>query len=833
MVAPLLWRSALRFMLIHRWQSWLSFIGVMLGVTMVVAVDLANSSARRAFELSLESVTGPITHQIIGGPGGIPESVYTGVRTELGLRSSAPLVTGQVSIGGLPFTLLGTDPFSEATLQRFSLGLQGRGLSAALLSDHAVMLSARAAGKLNLRIDQKFSLRVSGRDMSVLLAGIIPSDNPAATESLVFADIAVAQRLLKSHGRLDRIDLILKQNDLSRLQQWLPAGLRLIVSDSRNDSLLQMTEAFHINLTAMSLLALLVAALLIYNTVTLSVLQRRRTLGIYRSLGVTGGEIFVLVLSESMLLALLASVAGIALGLLLGQSLVQLVTRTVNDLFFNLHVTAFLIDPLSLLKGLLLGLGFTLLATVPAALEATTSPPVSVQQRSALEQRWRVRIPWLAAAGAVSLLIGALLVGRDQGSLVEGFVALTLMVMGFCLIVPALVMLLSRALLLLFAPMLTGTARMSVRGISAGISRTGMAVAALTVAVSVTIGVGVMIGSFRQTVVVWLQQSVNGDVYVSSAERFDSGLTAELVSHLQQLPGVAYTTTNRIANIETEYGPMRLLAMTRALGDKRIPIKEGVDRAGELFSEGRGVFISEPLAYHQQIKTGDRITLYTDKGARQFPVLAVFYDYTSSRGVVRLHRDLYRQWWDDDTITGVTLYRTDSARQEDLLATVRAALLSRGSLLRASSNREIRQIILDIFDRTFLITHVLRILAVLVAFVGVLSALMALQLERLREFAILRATGMTPRQVAGMIIGQTGVLGFFAGLFALPLGLLMADILIEVINRRAFGWSMQHLVPAGVLVEALFLALAAAMLAGIYPAFKAASVSPAQALREE
>ncbi len=805
----------------------------MLGVAMVVAVDLANSSARRAFELSLDAVTGSITHQIIGGPGGIPESVYTRLRTELALRSSAPLVTGEVTVAGHPFTLMGTDPFSESNLDRFSLGLEGSGLSRALVSNNAVMLSARAAETLNLRVDQQFDIRAAGRNTAALLAAIFPSDNPAATESLLFADIAVAQRLLDRFGRLDRIDLILDSSQHRRLKEWLPADLTLVVSEARNESLQQMTDAFHINLTAMSLLALLVAALLIYNTVTLSVLQRRRTLGIYRSLGVTAREIFALVLSETVLLALVASIVGVLLGLLLGQFLVQLVTRTVNDLFFSLHVTAFLIDPFSLLKGLSLGLGFSILAATPAAFEATRSPPVSVQQRSPLEQRWRVRVPLLMMSGLVMMVLGAVMVSREQGTLVAGFIALTLIVLGFCLMVPALVMLLSRAVLLLLAPLLSGMGRMSVRAISAGISRTGIAVAALTVAVSVTIGVGVMISSFRQTVVTWLAQSINGDVYVSRAERFDGGLSPELINHLQQLPGVADTATNRMVNVETEFGPLRMLAMTRSRGDKRMPIKESVADAGELFEQGRGVIISEPLAFHQQLKTGARITVYTDKGEHQFPILGVFYDYTSSRGVIRLHRDLYRQWWDDDSISGLTLYRSADTRQEELLASVREGLLQWGSQYRAASNGEIRQIILDIFDRTFLITHVLRMLAVLVAFVGVLSALMALQLERLREFAILRATGMTPRQISAMVFGQTGLMGLFAGLLALPLGLLMADILIEVINRRAFGWSMQHLVPAGVLTEALIVALAAALLAGAYPAFKASTILPVEALRAE
>jgi putative ABC transport system permease protein len=325
---------------LHRWQSWLTFVGVMIGVTMVVGVDLANSSARRAFALSLESIAGSVTHQIIGGPKGVPESVYTRLRTELAVRSSLPMVIGQVTIEGQNFSLLGVDPISEADLGRHVAGLDQQGLGRALLDDNAVMLSQRSADNLGLHVSELFELTVSGQSYMVNLVAVYLSENPAATEGLLFADIAVAQRLLKSYGRLDRIDLILDDGDVENLRAWLPEGLDLVASETRNKSLRQMSEAFHINLTAMSLLALLVAALLIYNTVTLSVLQRRNTLGIFRALGVTRKEIICLVLGESMMLAVVSTIAGLVLGLLLGQALVQLVTRTVTDLYFNLHVTA-------------------------------------------------------------------------------------------------------------------------------------------------------------------------------------------------------------------------------------------------------------------------------------------------------------------------------------------------------------------------------------------------------------------------------------------------------------------------------------------------------------
>jgi putative ABC transport system permease protein len=275
------------------------------------------------------------------------------------------------------------------------------------------------------------------------------------------------------------------------------------------------------------------------------------------------------------------------------------------------------------------------------------------------------------------------------------------------------------------------------------------------------------------------------------------------------------------------------MAMTPADSGTSLPLKEETSDAAKRFHKGDGVIISEPLAYHQQLIPGDSILLHTKKGLRQFPILGIFYDYTSSRGMIAMHHNLYRRWWDDENISGLTVYRSPDMPQDRLLNNVRALIADADSEFVISSNQEIRQVVMSVFDRTFIITDVLRFLAVLVAFVGVLSALIALQLERIREFGVLRAIGMTPWQIRGMIIGQTGLIGLIAGMMAIPLGLIMAEVLIEVINRRAFGWSMQQLLPANVLLQALMLAISAALLASVYPAFRASSILPAQALREE
>ncbi|MDT8397369.1 MAG: FtsX-like permease family protein [Pseudomonadales bacterium] len=837
---PLLRRSARRYIRQHPWQTWLNFLGIMLGVMMTVSVDLANNSARRAFALSLETINGAISHQIVGGSTGVPDATFTALRTRLGIRRSAPNLSGQIRIQGEAFTLLGMDPLSEVSLARQrpgiggNAGIGGAGLLAALEHENAVFMSRETAARLGLAQGESFQLFAGARPHQAWLAMTFAGENAAATEGLILTDIAVAQELLDRLGYLNSIDLVLSEAQLAAVQDWLPPALTLVAANERNDALLQMTTAFHTNLLAMSLLSLLVAALLIYNTVTLSVLQRQQTLGIYRSQGVSRREIFLLILGETGVLGLLASLVGIGLGLLLGRSLVGLVSRTINDLYFNVHVSSFLIEPLSLLKGLGLGVGIALVSAALPAWRATHCQPLSLQHRAVSDRRWQAYMPSLAVTGLILMAAGFLILRPQYGSLLAGFAALTLIIAGFCFLVPPLLSLFLWALLGLFGQRLRGTGRMALRGIQLGISRTGLAVAALTVALSVTVGVGVMVGSFRDTVILWLEQSLGGDIQISRPGALPgAGITPALQSQIAQMDGVAAVSGTLLRQVESVLGPVRLTVSPVPAGDN-FYLKDGTAAQLAAFDRGEGVLISEPLAYQGRLKIGDSLGIHTDQGLQNFPILGIFYDYTSGIGLVGMPQRLYGQWWQGGTVSRLTVVaQTQGAAAETLLSRLRALPAMQGQRYFVSSNRQIRELTLAIFDRTFAITNVLRLLAILVAFVGVLCALMALQLERLREFALLRATGMTSAQIMQLVLVQTGLMGLCSGLLALPLGLMMSEVLIDVINRRSFGWSMQHIVPGNVLLEAVILALLAALLAGLYPALRAGRISPALALREE
>jgi len=846
----ILWRAGFRYLWRHPLQILFAVLGVALGVAVVVAIDLANSSAEQAFRLSADALTGRTSHQIIGGPNGLPEGVYRQLRLSGQWTDSAPVVEGFAAAPdrpGLTLRILGVDPFAEGPFRSYSPSIDRRIDFSRLLTEPATgLMTAATAENLGIKIGDVLPLNIAGEPVNLTLLGFLQPTNQVAEralENLLILDIAAAQELLGKVGQLSRIDLILPKGDavqksLEALQRLLPAEAQIVAANNRTQSMAQMTRAFQLNLTALSLLALVVGMFLIYNTMTFSVLQRRQLLGALRTLGVTRRELFTLVLVEALLIGVAGTLLGILLGLLLANGLLALVTRTINDLYFVLNVSNLTLTPLSLAKGLLLGVGATLVAALMPAIEAAGATPRSVLSRSSIETRRRKLLPWSIGLGLGLLVVslGGLLI--PSKSIPGSFILMFMLIVGYALITPGMAVWLLNRMQPLLKNLFGLLGKMAARNLVAGLSRTGVATAALVIAIAATVGVGLMIGSFRLTVVDWLQSYLRADIYVTSASS-GSGpgripLKPALLEQLQQLDGVESITRARHLSLETEDGFSELfIAEIPAESFSAYWFKEGDnDEIYQEFQNRAAVIVSEPYAYHRNLQRGDSINLRTDQGPQPFRIAGIFTDYGSDQGRITMSRQLYEKYWADPQTDALGIYLAPGADTEQLAEQVRTVAAEIQQLL-VYSNRGLREASLATFDRTFAVTSVLRMLAVLVAFVSILNALMAMQIERSRELAVLRAGGLTPRQLWGLVTGETGLIGVLAGLLALPLGIIQALVLILVINRRSFGWSMQISIEPMILVQAFLLAVFAALMAGIYPAWRMARTLPALALREE
>jgi putative ABC transport system permease protein len=357
------------------------------------------------------------------------------------------------------------------------------------------------------------------------------------------------------------------------------------------------------------------------------------------------------------------------------------------------------------------------------------------------------------------------------------------------------------------------------------------------VAVAVTIGVTVMIASFRTTVENWLGQTLNADLYVSPPLRGANRIVQMdpgLVERARKVEGVETVEVLRSVTVNAvDMGEVRVTATSGGRArDTRI-FRSFTGDPSRIYEalNGGAIAVTEPFANRHNVREGESVTLLTDKGARVFPIVGVYYDNSSDQWVILMALEVYREHWDDPAISGFSVYVAPGADVNQVEDGVRRAL--GGSQIVVQSNRALRDAALVIFDRTFAITQALRVIAVAVAFIGILSALMALQLERTRELGTLRATGMTLRQLWRLTLLESGLMGAAAGVLAIPVGLILAAILIYVINLRSFGWTIFFTSVPEVYLQALVISVGAALIASIYPMLRLGGLQVVEALREE
>ena len=840
------WAALLRHLLRHPAQLALALVGLALGVATIAAVDMATASAYRAFELSIDAVNGAATHQILAGPAGIDELLYVALRRAGLPIDFAPIVEGYAAIGDRTLQLVGIDPFASPA---FGNGASAPGALAVRLEDlprwftqgGTVMMAAATAAELRLSPGQSFPLEVSGRTRSAQLLASFGAERPG-DETLLLTDIAQAQEWLHLVGHLSRIALRVPAGRdgelaLARLRERLPAGVEVHAVGSRTRENLDLAATFAVNLQAMSLLALLVGFFLIYSAVSFAVVQRRAIIGVLRALGATRREVLAALLGEAAVIGTVGAVLGLLLGVVIGHALVRLVAGTINDLYFVVTVSRVTLPASSILKALAAGIAVALIAAALPALEAASSNPQLGLKRSVLEARATGALRWLLLASAL-LGAGALaIVFGSTRSLLAGFVALFLLLLAVAALAPAALRASARAAAHCLARA-SPIARLALNDIAASLSRTGVAVAALSLAVCAMIGVALMVDSFRESLHDWLGRTLRADVYVTAPgpgfARPERRIEKDVAAALIATPGIIAHSESRRVRVESKaFGPVSLDALTLAPGSYAGFQLTAGNRGSVWDAYERGALvISEPLAWRLGLGVGDQLTLITARGPHAFEVAGIYREYGNDAGTALVSRAVYEAWWQDDAVTALGLYLAPRVQAAGVLARLNAVAAGRQALM-IRSNADVRELSMSIFERTFVITRVLYWLTAGVAALSLVSALVAWELERSRELALLRSLGLTPRGVAVLIEAQTGFIGVVALLTALPAGVLTALMLIDVVNRRAFGWQIDLHVRAQAFAAAVGVALSAALVAGVYPAWRSARAPLAQAIREE
>ncbi len=844
-MTKLLFKSGIRYLYRNPWQSILSIVGIALGVAIVVAIDLSNESSAKAFDLSMESISGSATHNIKGTTN-LPDSIFRIVRKDLNISKSAPVIEKLVvseSIPKITFTLLGIDPISEAHFRPYLANSKslGVGIDAFITTKNAVMITKNTAAKLKLNVGDSLKIRMDGDLHSLYIITVLTTNDKnssRALDNIIVCDIGNAQNICRMNDRLTHIDLIINDNDAEKLSKQLPKSVRIGKTSFRTKTAEQITDAFKTNLLAMSLLALIVGMFLIFNTMTFAVVQRRRYIGLIRAIGVTRREVFTLIIGEALLIGFIGTILGLILGYYMGIGLVALVTNTINDMYFVLSVKDVEMSSISIIKGFFLGIIATIVSALKPAYEATVSPPTVSLNRSHLESNLRKKIPIMNIYGIISIAVGVVILLIDSKSIYVSYLGIVPLIVGFTLFTPAVIVIAVNILTIPMSKAFGTMGKMATRGVSSHISRTTIAIAALSISVASAVGVGTMVESFRTTVIDWLTYRLRADVYVSvptNIARWNDGVfSPEIAEEVRKFPETDRMNLYREFQITSNDKIIHILA-AKVQGFSYEKFTERYLNEKELWKKFYSedvVLVSESYAYNTGQKVNDFMTIPTDFGDKKFKIIGIYRDYSSDIGLVMLSTDIFHKYFNDRMLSGFGVFAKPGTDIEKLIQKINL-LAKPNQKLVIRSNKMLLESSIEVFDRTFLITNVLQLLAIGISFIGILSSLMALQLERSRELGVLRANGLTPGQLWKLVTIQTGLMGIIAGIMSIPLGNIIAYILIFVINRRSFGWSIDFFIIPEMLLQALLISLVAALLAGIYPAYKMSRTSPALALRQE
>jgi putative ABC transport system permease protein len=844
----------LRHLRRHPLLAALNILSVALGVAVYLATQIANHSANRAFAATVDMVAGKAELQIMAPAGNLPETVLPMAATTAGISAATPLVRGFVTLLDFPgeyLEILGIDIFTNAPFRTFDPADFDAGkfdIQRWLGGPVAIAVTEEFVANHNLKVGDKVRARLNAVDHELEVGFILRSEG-AFDSHFAAMDIGWAQELFGRRGELSAIQLRLtnppdREKVISDLRKFLPQDATVAAPALRTEEVDKMLGGFELNLAAMSLLSLVVGMFLIYNTVSASVARRRREIGILRSLGVTRNEVRALFLGEAIVLGSIGAFLGLAGGVLLAQLLVGAVAETISSLYVLVNVKHVALDLWTFVIAWTVGLASVVAsAWLPAHAAAQMEPVRALHGGTILERSVSPSRAWLWS-GLFSILLAAAFsfLALSTGPPWLGFVGAFFVLAGFSFLVPWSATHFSAGIGKFFHSVghfrrkAALEAELGAANLSRALLRNSITIAALAAAVAMTVGVSVMVFSFRKTVETWINHTLSADLFIAPASN-------EIVGPSSFFPPAAVqflTTHPAVETIDT----FREMELPMGEETAAVAVVRGSERRQFQFVRGDGpqimrrfqaepcVLVSESFARRHRFRVGESIQLTTPDGIRKFPIAGIVYDYSRDQGIVYMSARNFVQFWHDDRVSSVAVYLRKAGPGETLTADFRKQFNRDGQFM-IYSNRSLRTRIFEIFDQTFAVTYVLRTIAVIVAITGIFLSLTILITERSRELAIVRAIGGSAAQIRKILLWETAMLGVLAAAIGLASGLCLSLVLTGVINRAFFGWTIQLAFPWRSLALTPFWIFAAAVVAGILPAWRAGRMALSEVLRAE
>jgi putative ABC transport system permease protein len=848
----------------------LTVLAIALGVAVVLAIDLAGAAAAGSFRSSMETLAGDNDLEVVSA-GGVPESaVGTLAQLPYALRIS-PRVEDYAVVPETKqtFPLLGIDLIAESDAyagakSSTNLLADGGQDPQRTLRDFENPDSVYVGASLGRKFGDRVDLLINDQVKTYTVRGVYP--DAQGNEAAVVMDISAAQRALRRFGRVDRILIkvpdseatnSLEQNsgspnsqtaDRPSMEDWqqriksaLPPGLEVRPQGTATNENRHMLQAFRWNLRLLSYISLVVGAFLIYNTVSVSVVRRRAEIGIVRALGASRRSVLAAFIGEAATFGIAGAAIGLPLGRLMASGAVKLLALTVDALYVSSRPGAIALTPAAFFEALVIGVGVAVASAYAPAREAARVSPVEAMARGRRE--YDVGVHKFRDLGMAAVLTMAAAVASRApavaGKPILGYLSALLLIAASALAIPAFVATATRAGSQILQRSFGVEALLASRSLSASLRRTSVLVGALSTAIAMMTSVGIMVGSFRETVVRWMGDQLPADLYIRpaaspGADRHPT-ISPALADAIAKLPGVAAVERLRAYEIAYDGLPATLAAadLQTARPDKNSAFFSGRPTA-QVFADLRdanAVVVSEPFTNKHHVKAGDALKLSLGNAQASFKIVDIYYDYSSERGAILMDRNTLLRYLPDPAPSNLAVFIAAGTSADEVRAEILRAAADYRILI--FSNGNLRGEAIRIFDRTFAITYALEAVAIVVAVMGVAGALLALVIDRRRELGLLRFLGSSKNQVRKLILVEAALLGLLANVAGVVLGFAISLILIFVINKQSFGWTIRFHWPVAVLLGALTTVYAATVVAAFYPAEVAVTLNPLEVLHDE
>ena len=852
-------KSATRLLLLISWpyarrrrfRTVLTVASIVLGVALYVGMQLGSQSVQQSFGQMIDRIAGMTQLQITAGENGFPEDVLERVQ-DVPEVSAASAVIETVVESELPgqgsLLILGVDMMSDQKLRSYQLEDETSldDPLVLLAQPDSVIVSRQLADRDRLKLRSTLDVLSAVGPIRLQVRGIMQPTGLASAYggSIAVMDIYSAQHVFGRGRTFDRIDVVVQPGTpveacRRKLQDLLGSGFRVEAPSSRRETLDGVTRTLANTIAATSLLALLVAVFIIYNTFSIAVTERRKEIGILRALGAPRSAIIRLVLLEGAI----AGAIGVAVGLPAGRLLAAGVTHFLGYLvgqIFGYRLAAER-PVLTLTDGLIaaaLGLVASLLGAFLPALHAARQDPVVVlrkgHEHAVTPGQNRMRL-WLAAAVAVGIVTGML---EGHSKAFYPTVVLILAATLGALLTPAAVALLIRLLRPVLKAVWPVEGALAADSLLTALRRTASTVGALMLSLAMAVGfAGLSLGG-RESITEWLNDLMTFDLFVTTDPSLTTHtfhLPADLPDGVAKLPGVAEVQPVHMGRVPFRDSLVMLISVDIAGMARRSRFKLLEGNLAQMIhqaSEGHGLILSESLAATRNLHLGNMVELGTPSGPLKLPVVGVYVDFTDQQGNIVIDRSLYVRCWQDDSADVLRVYLKTGADQMRVRQEILDRFAGHGRMFVLTSG-DVKQQVTNILNQWYAMSYVQIAMAVLVAMIGIVNSLTVSVIDRRRELGILRALGGLRSQIRRAIWIEAGAIGLIGAILGLVMGAVLLWFTLELNRSDAFGYGYNYIYPAGFALLLVPLILASAWAASISPAESAVHRSPANALEYE